>query len=397
MKEKTIARFSIVSSLWALMKREVRILASRRIYWFILIFAPLFSFLFFMDILKEGLPADLPVAVVDRDNSTTSRALARSLNTFAQSEVKIRTADFGEAREAMQRNEVYGIFYIPENFAREAAAGKEPLISFYTNDSYLLAGSLLYKDMRMQAGLANGSVQQTLLLAQGTDASLLPAKLSPIALDVHPLNNPWLSYNIYLSNLLLPAFLCMFVMFMTCFSISDEIKRKSSREWLQMGNNSIILSLLGKLLPQTLIFAVLGALMMSVLYFYQSFPLNNGFFPLFLAMIMVILASQAIALFATGCTRRSRISLSVCALWGVISFSICGFTYPVDAMPVLARVASYLFPLRHYYLIYVDQALNGIPIIYSWVNYAFLAAFFVLPLFILPKLKLDMLKFTYLQ
>lgn len=386
-----------LQALRALMKREIRILAGRRIYWFILIFAPLFCFLFFMDLLKEGLPDNLPVAVVDLDNSTSSRALARSLNAFAQTDVRLKTPDFQEAREALQRNEIYGIFYIPEDFMKDASSGKEPLISFYTNDTYFLAGSLLYKDMRMQANLANGAVQQSLLLAQGSERSALSAELSPVVLDTHALNNPWLSYGIYLTTFLLPAFLCMFVMFTTCYSISAEIKQKTSRSWLKMGNNSIILSLVGKLLPQTIIFVVLGSLSLSLLYFYFDYPLNSGFFPMFLATLMLILASQAFALFVTGITRRSRIALSACALWGVLSFSICGFTYPVRSMPELAQIAANLFPMRHYYLIYVDQALNGIPMIFSWQNYVALALFFFLPLFTLPKLKMDLLKFTYLR
>ena len=156
------------------MKREVRMLAERRIYWFVMIFAPLFCFLFFMDLLKEGLPKKLPVAVVDEDNTTTSRSLVRSLNTFAQTDVVMRTANFSEAREALQRGDVYGIFYIPADFRRDASTGGEPVLSFYTNDTYFLAGSLLYKDMRMQSNLANGAVQQTLLLAKGEGVNLLP-------------------------------------------------------------------------------------------------------------------------------------------------------------------------------------------------------------------------------
>ena len=100
-----------IRALGVLMKREVRMLAERRIYWFVMIFAPLFCFLFFMDLLKDGLPKKLPVAVVDEDNTTTSRSLVRSLNTFAQTDVVMRTANFSEAREALQRGDVYGIFY----------------------------------------------------------------------------------------------------------------------------------------------------------------------------------------------------------------------------------------------------------------------------------------------
>lgn len=382
--------------MWELMKRELRRLASFRIYWFMMVFAPAFCFIFFADLLKQGLPMKLPIAVVDEDNTGMSRQLARSLDAIPQTEVVLRTAAFSEAREAMQKGEVYGIFHIPADFRREVSVGRRPVISFYTNDTYLLPGSLAYKDMRLQAVLANGAVQQALLLAKGQGGPQLQARLMPVAVDTNPLNNPWISYAIYLASVLMPAFVFMFTMFTACYSISHETKEKTAGEWLAQARGSIVRALLGKLLPQTLIFLITGLLYLSILYGYMHFPLNSGFLPMFLAMALLVIAAQGFALFVTGLVRRNRIALSVCALWGVLSFSISGFTFPATSMPQPIQVACNLFPVRHYYLLYVDQALNGIPAIYSWQPYLALALFMVLPLFTLPKLKLDLKENRYL-
>lgn len=386
----------MTGTLFVLMKREFRRLASRRIYWFIMVLAPAFCFIFFADLLKQGLPMKLPIAVVDEDNTSMSRQLVRSLDAIPQTEVVLRTASFTEARKAMQQSKIYGIFHIPADFRQEVSTGKEPVISFYTNDTYLLPGSLTYKDMRLQAALANGAVQQTLLLAKGQGGPQLQAKLMPITVDTNPLNNPWVSYAIYLASILMPAFVFMFAMFTTTYSISEETKEKTADEWLRIGKNSIVLSLLGKLLPQTLIFIVTGLLYLSLLYGYLHFPLNSGFGPMFLSMTLLVLAAQGFAIFVTGVARRNRIALSFCGLWGVLSFSISGFTYPVPSMPQLMQIASNLFPMRHYYLLYVDQALNGIPMVYSWKPYLALILFALLPLLTLPKLKLDLKENRYL-
>ncbi len=385
-----------LNALFVLMKREFRRLASRHIYWFIMVLAPAFCFIFFADLLKQGLPTKLPIAVVDEDNTAMSRQLVRSLDAIAQTQVILRTASFAEAREAMQKSEIYGIFYIPKDFRQKVSTGKEPVLSFYTNDTYILPGSLVYKDMRLQAALANGAVQQTILLAKGQGGPQLQAQLSPITVETNPLNNPWISYAIYLASILMPAFVFMFAMFTTTYSISQETKEKTAAEWLRLGNHSIVLSLMGKLIPQTLIFVVTGLLYLSILYGFLHFPLNSGFFPMFLAMTLMVLAAQGFAIFVTGIARRNRIALSFCGLWGVLSFSISGFTYPVPAMPQLVQIASNLFPMRHYYLLYVDQALNGISMLYSWKPYIALVMFIMLPLFILPKLKLDLLENRYL-
>ena len=386
----------VLGMLSVLMKREFRRLASHRFYWFMMVFAPVFCFLFFADLLKQGLPMKLPIAVVDEDNTALSRQLYLSLEAKPQTDVILRTASFTEAREAMQKGEIYGIFHIPADFRQKVTTGREPVISFYTNETYLLPSSLAYKDMRLQAVLANGAVQQALLLAKGENGPQLQAKLMPVTVDIHPLNNPWISYAIYLASVLMPAFVFMFVMFTTSYSISQETKEKIADQWLQLANGSIVVALLGKLLPQTLIFWVTGLLYLSILYGYMHFPLNSGFVPMFLAMALLVLSAQGFAFFVTGLARRNRIALSICALWGVLSFSISGFTFPATSMPQLIQIVCNLFPIRHYYLLYVDQALNGIPIGYSWQPYLALILFVFLPLLTLPKLKLDLKENRYL-
>ena len=57
----------------------------------------------------------------------------------------------------------------------------------------------------------------------------------------------------------------MMVFLVTVFSIGTEIKYSTSRKWLDMGGSSIAVSLLGKLLPQTAIFTVVGFMYCAVL------------------------------------------------------------------------------------------------------------------------------------
>lgn len=381
----------------SVMKREIRQLASRRIYLFMIVIAPVLCFLFFADLFKGGVPVNLPVAVVDMDNTAVSRSLARSLNAFGQTEIVMKTDNFTAARKAMQEGKIYGIFFIPEHFRRDASSGKEPVLSFYTNDSYILPGSLIYKDMRLQAALANGAVQRALLQAKGTTEPQLSARLNPVAVDVHPLNNPWLSYAIYLSNILMPAFVSMFAMFTLAFSIGEELKKGTAREWLELSRNSIRIAIAGKWIPQLILFLITGTFCLVLLYRFLHFPLNSGFFPMFLAMFLLIAASQGFALLMVGLYPRNRLALSSCALWAVLSFSISGFTFPVRSMPEPMQWFANLFPMRHYFLLYVDQALNGIPMIYSVQSYLALGIFILLPVLVLSPLKNQLMRNVYLS
>ena len=91
-----------------------------------------------------------------------------------------------------------------------------------------------------------------------------------------------------------------------------------------------------------------------------------------------------------------RLGLSFACLFGMIAFSIVGFSFPVLAMDPTLQALSTLFPLRHYFLIYVDQALNGRDLIYSWGEYIWLLGFLFLPFLIGRQLKKALLYFKYI-
>lgn len=63
--------------------------------------------------------------------------------------------------------------------------------------------------------------------------------------------------------------------------------------------------------------------------------------------------------------------------------------------PILQKL-SVLFPLRHYYLLYVNQALNGYSIAYAWHSVLALAIFALLPLLTLHHYRSLFTKVKYI-
>jgi ABC-2 type transport system permease protein len=57
---------------------------------------------------------------------------------------------------------------------------------------------------------------------------------------------------------------------------------------------------------------------------------------------------------------------------------------------------SWLFPLRHYYMIYQICVFNGFPLIEAWFHFSALLAFMLLPWMVLRKIKNAMLTYVYI-
>lgn len=377
-------------------KREVFRIATQPIYLFSIIVAPIFCFVFFSTLMEKGLPTDMPAGVVDLDNTATTRNIIRNLDAFQHIRITASYASVSEARRAMQKGEIYSFYYIPEGTTEKALANRQPKVSFYINYSYLIAGSLLYKDERTMSELASAAVGQATLLAKGATEAQAMAFLQPIVIETHALNNPWLNYSVYLCNTLFPGILMLLIFLTTIYTLGTELKENTAKEWMQMADNSITTALCGKFLPQTAIFFLIAVFYNVYLYGFLHYPCNSGIFPMLLAGLLLVIASQAFGIFLFGLFENLRLALSAASLWGVISFSISGFTYPVMAMHPTLQGLSVLFPLRHYFLIYVNQALNGYPVIYAWQPIVSLLIFTLLPFCVLKKLRTAMLHFVYL-
>lgn len=382
-------------ALWNVMKREGKRLVSRPLYLFCMVVAPLFCYVFFTTLMDSGLPKDMPVGVVDEDLTTTSRQLARNLDAFEQTAVVAHYPNVSEARQAMQRGDIYGFYYIPEGTTAKVQAQRQPKVSFYTNNTLLIAGSLLYKDMKMMSELASGAAARSVLYAKGATEDQAMGFLQPIVIDTHPLNNPWINYSVYLNNTFTPGVLMLMIFMVTVFSIGVEIKDRTARQWLRTGNNSIWISLAGKLLPHTAVFFLMGVLYNVYLYGFLHFPCNSGIEPMLFATLCLVLASQGMGILMIGVLPTLRLGLSFASLWGVLSFSMCGLSFPAMGMHPTLQALANLFPLRHYFLIYVDQALNGYPMIYSWTNYVALLLFMMLPFLIAHRLKAALIYYKY--
>ena len=383
-------------ALWHVACREYHRLLSRPLYLFCMVAAPLFCYVFFTTLMDSGLPQDMPVGVVDQDQTATTRQLTRTLDAFQQTAVVAHYPTFNAAREAMQRGDIYGFYYLPRGTSEEAVAQRRPTVSFYTNNTLLIAGSLLFRDMKTMSELASGAVAQASLLARGATEEQAGAWLQPIVIDTQPLNNPWMNYSVYLNNTFMPGILMVLIFMVTVYSIGVEIKERTARQWLRTGRNSIWISLCGKLLPHTAVFFLMGSCYNAYLYGILHFPCNSGILPMLLATLCMVLASQGMGVFMIGLLPTLRLGLSFASLWGVLSFSMCGLSFPVMGMHPTLQALTNLFPLRHYFLIYVDQALNGYPMLYSWPNYVGLLLFMILPFLIALRLKRELIYYRYI-
>lgn len=387
---------TICNRLITIFRRELRIFAHRPLFLFTMIVAPVLCIIFFTTLMADGLPTKLPAGLVDEDDTHITRIITRILGSMEETDLAVRYPSFTEARHAMQRGEIYGFFYIPQGLTEDAIANRQPKLSFYTNETYFVPGTLLMKDLRYACELAGLALTRETLYGKGLTEEQAMGILQPIVIETHPLNNPYLDYSVYLNNIILPGILILLVMLSTTYTIGLEWKRNTQRELYSMSRYSSTVALVGKLLPQTFLFSLMFVFYDVYFYKFLMFPCNSGIWAMMVLGIVTVMAAQAFGVFLFGAfIGQMRLSMCLCSLWGILSFSLAGFTYPVPAMDGLLQRLSWLFPLRHYYLIYVNQALDGYSILYVWRSVVAMLAFLLLPCTVLWRYRAAFLKYEY--
>ncbi len=376
--------------------RELMILMQNKVYVFCMVVFPLLTMVFFTSLMDDGLPTSMPVGVVDLDNTSTSRSLVQRLDAFQMTRVVAHYPSVSEARRDIQENEIYAFLYIPKGTTEKLMAGRQPKISFYYSYTTLASGALLMKDLKTISTLGSAAVGQATMRAKGFTDAQIQTFLQPIRLDVHQIANPWVSYNSYLSTMLVPGMIMLFIFLISAYSLGTELKFSTSREWLEKADNRIFVAMAGKFLPQTIIWLALVYGYEYYVFYVLHFPHLGSPWMLVLLGLMQVLGAQGFGIFAFGLMPSLRMSMSVCSLWAVLSFSMVGSAFPVMGMDGALQSLSWLFPLRHYYMIYQISVFNGFPLLEAWFHFAALAAFTLLPWLVIRKIKNAMLTYVYI-
>ena len=382
--------------IWQVAQRECKILYVNRIYFFSMVVFPLLAMVFFTSLMNEGLPEDMPVGVVDLDNTTTSRSLIRRLDAFQSSKVVAHYPSVAEARRAIQENEIYAFLYIPKGTTDKLLASRQPKISYYYNMASVMSGSLLMRDLKTISTLGSAGVGQATMRAKGYTQEQIMTFLQPIRISLHQVANPWTNYNSYLSTVIVPGVMMLFMFMISAYSLGMELKFGRGKEWLKMADNRIVVAILGKFLPQAMVFLSLIFFYEFYIYGIMHFPHQGDIWDITLLSLLEVFASIGFGIFAFGLTPSLRMSMSICSLWAVLSFSMAGFTFPVMGMDGPLQSLSWLFPLRHYYMLYQITVFNGFSLIDAWFHFVALVGFIPLPWFVIMKIKNAMLHYVYI-
>ena len=328
--------------------REWRRMTSRRLYFGVCIILPLFTLFFMATIFGNGQMENIPIGIVDQDNTASSRAIARNISAVPTFKVTRHFVNEEAARKAVQKKEIYGYLSIPPKFEQDAISGKNATLSYYYHYALLSVGGELMA--AFETSLAPVSLSPIVMqaVALGVEQDKITTFLLPVQASNHPIYNPSLDYSVYLSQ---PFFFVLFqvlILLITVYAVGIEIKFRTADEWLFVAKGNMVTAVLGKLLPYTIIFLLLGWLANYVMFGILHIPFQGSWLLMNMLTALFVVATQALGLFLFSLFPAISLIISIVSMVGSLGATLSGVTFPVTNMYPLVRDASYLFPVRHF-------------------------------------------------
>lgn len=369
-------------------KREIKLFSSRYLYIFVVIGLPLFSLIYMATIFGNGQIENVPVGIVDNTNSPLTRQIVREVSAVPQLKVSPEHYYQNErqAREALQKMDIYAYLVIPPDFDSKLYNGLNPTLTYYNQYALLSIGE------NVNGAFLNvlSQVTASLLAETGQKAGLseeqITAMLMPTSARNFPLYNPDLDFSVYISYPFFFIFFQIIILVFVVYSIGMELKTGTAEEWVKTAGNNMFIAITGKLALYAGIFIVETIFANYVFFAVVKIPIACSMLPLILSGILLVLATMSLGAVLISIIPQLPIAISFASMLGALGATTCGVTFPVEGMYKVFEYMCYLFPVRYFTHINHNMLYETIGFPYTWPYFAALLAFTIPALALLPRL-----------
>jgi ABC-2 type transport system permease protein len=340
---------------------------------------PPLLFVMIYAIFSQGMARNLPVGVVDLDQSKLSRSLIRCYDASPTITVARNYSSALAGANAMRGGEIYGLLIIAADTQKNAALGIPTAVEAFFNGQFLLMGKQVKSAITQAHATALAKINTLKHLS--SHAPVMGQALSaavPVNIQATPLFNSNSNYAQFLVSAIIPALWQIFIVVTTVLSMAAELRSDNGLAgWLK---DRPVRALVEKMAPYSLLFWLHGILFLLTMFVVLGWPMHGHLGFLIFCQLMTILACQSAGAFIFFLFRDAARGLGIAAAYCAPGLAFMGVTFPASDMTFLARVWRSILPSSHYIDIQIAQVNYGAAAMLSLPQLGHLA------LFILPGL-----------
>ena len=335
-------------------------------------------------VFSKGMAVDIPIAVVDHDQSAQSAALMRYIDATPEVTIVSQLYDPQAVKYAIETTQVYAVVEIPANFSKNLLAAEPTRVLLNVNAQFGSHSGMIQKSVQTAVTTFSAGAEIQRRVAKSEDISLVKSRYAPIQSQSVALFNTANNYQQFLAVTVVPALFHILSMVIGASAVGRELRDKTLGDWYHsLGDKRfaqpsklspttvsqgvthpklslVIAGLNGKLIWAMVAYTLWAAVALTLMM--QIFPIRLASVAItYVIFLLFMMVSFWMGVIVTVGTFSYRQGLSFTGFISAPSFAFSGVTFPLLAMSPAAQYWANALPLTHYLKVQTTQLQMAAP------------------------------------
>ncbi|QBO59076.1 ABC transporter permease [Chryseobacterium salivictor] len=330
-----------------LLKREFHLFFTNRTMLSVFFLAPVFYALLIGFTYKSGKVENIPVIVVNHDNTPLSNQVVEMLQDSKALNILNYINEPANLKDETIKTEAAAAIIIPERFEAMMLQKKYPEMNVYVNTSNVLTANFATKAIQLTLGTFSAGAEIKALEKKGMNADLAKTQYEPFKANYITLFNTTSNYLVFMWPAMMAVVLQQVILLAMAVTFSEEFKRESFLKDFAGKEKYAVFVMAIKCLP-IWIFANFNILFFYLCSLYFRIPVPDNVWNFFLITAVFVVAATNLGVLVSILVPDALKATQVLMVIASPAFIISGFTWPTFAMPEFIKSFTAIIPLTPY-------------------------------------------------
>lgn len=358
--------------------QEARTTSDTPLLWLTGIVVPVFWCLAVVAVFATGLMRNIPVGLVDYDNSAESRDLIRSLDAVASVDF-VNYENPQAATADLATGNIYALFVIGHNWSEKTSGSRsDSALELFLNKSYYAIATTVETDLKL--ALSQIQIGQMLEAASVVGGGFAGNKerLAVLDADILIAGNPALNFKAYLLTTILPGVLALGAILTCVGSLTREWRLKTVHQVVETYSH-LTGFLLGRMSFWLVLYSLMGLAYLAWFTGWEGWGVQGNLAAWALGIVLFFASMPSLAMLYTSLSPSWIIAMSVAIGTTAPIFPFTGFSFPLDSMDAAAQLLAQFLPLTWYLRLHSSQWVLGSELSHTIYLLSMLSLFVIIP------------------
>lgn len=329
-----------------LVKREFKLFWNNSVLRMLFIGAPLAYGILFGFVYEKGKVTDLPIVVVDEDNSPMSHRLIEMLEDNETVKIAAIVPANVDLHTLSVKYDAASVIVIPDRFEADILYKRYPEIPVYVNTDNILTANFSSKAIQIVTGTLKAGIEIESLRKTGVPEALASTQYEPFQVTYIKNYNTSGNYMYFLWPGMLATIFQQVLFLALAITFAAELENGTFSELVKKSRTSLM-AIAAKCTPYFIMSFIIW-IGYAIMHLYFKVPLGYNLGWITLIAGLLVFSVSMIGILVSILIPNQLKATEILMVIATPSFVLSGFTWPLSQMPVWIQYLAQAIPLTHF-------------------------------------------------